>query len=316
MKKHVLRPLMTVLAAAALTINVWALPKTLIPGGCTVGVKLYSQGLVVTGFETKSAAKEAGLKKGDVIIQVDGETVHTADALRQCLGEDQVVLTVLRNGKEAEFCVQPKEKQLGAYVQDSIAGIGTVTYYDPDTGAFGALGHGVSNAETETLMPLEAGVVVRSAVAEVKTGASGAPGELRGQFDVASILGEVTVNDACGIFGTLSMPIAGTPIPVAEAGEIEPGPAEIYANVSGEDVRSYSVEIEKIYPHAAQTGRNLLLRITDPELLQTTGGIVQGMSGSPIIQNGKIIGAVTHVLVNSPDTGYGIFIENMLDAAG
>lgn len=316
MKKQIIRLLTAVCLALACSISAAALPKTLIPGGCTVGVKLYTQGLVVTGFESRSAAKAAGLKKGDVIIQVDGEAVHTAAALRECLEEEQVILKILRNGREAEFCVRPNGNQIGAYVRDSLAGIGTVTYYDPDTGAFGALGHGVSDSETKMLLPVEAGVVVQSSVADVKKGRDGAPGELKGSFDVNTILGKVERNAERGIFGTLDVPIPGTPLPVAEAGEAEPGPAEIWANVDGREVRSYSVEILRIYPHADETGRNLLLEVTDPALLATTGGIVQGMSGSPIIQNGKLLGAVTHVLVNDSAKGYGIFIENMLDAAG
>ena len=316
MKKQIIRLLTAVCLALACSISAAALPKTLIPGGCTVGVKLYTQGLVVTGFESRSAAKAAGLKKGDVIIQVDGEAVHTAAALRECLEEEQVILKILRNGREAEFCVRPNGNQIGAYVRDSLAGIGTVTYYDPDTGAFGALGHGVSDSETKMLLPVEAGVVVESSVADVKKGRDGAPGELKGSFDVNTILGKVERNAERGIFGTLDVPIPGTPLPVAEAGEAEPGPAEIWANVDGREVRSYSVEILRIYPHADETGRNLLLEVTDPALLATTGGIVQGMSGSPIIQDGKLVGAVTHVLVNDSAKGYGIFIENMLDAAG
>ena len=316
MKKQIIRFLTAVCLALACSLSAAALPKTLIPGGCTVGVKLYTQGLVVTGFESRSAAKAAGLKKGDVIIQVDGEAVHTAAALRECLEEEQVILKILRNGREAEFCVRPNGNQIGAYVRDSLAGIGTVTYYDPDTGAFGALGHGVSDSETKVLLPVEAGVVVQSSVADVKKGRDGAPGELKGSFDVSTILGKVERNAERGIFGTLDVPIPGTPLPVAEAGEAEPGPAEIWANVDGQEVRSYSVEILRIYPHADETGRNMLLEVTDPDLLYATGGIVQGMSGSPIIQDGKLVGAVTHVLVNDPTRGYGIFIENMLEAAG
>ena len=316
MKKQIIRFMTAVCLALACSLSAAALPKTLIPGGCTVGVKLYTQGLVVTGFESRSAAKAAGLKKGDVIIQVDGEAVHTAAALRECLEEEQVILKILRNGREAEFCVRPNGNQIGAYVRDSLAGIGTVTYYDPDTGAFGALGHGVSDSETKVLLPVEAGVVVQSSVADVKKGRDGAPGELKGSFDVSTILGKVERNAERGIFGTLDVPIPGTPLPVAEAGEAEPGPAEIWANVDGQEVRSYSVEILRIYPHADETGRNMLLEVTDPDLLYATGGIVQGMSGSPIIQDGKLVGAVTHVLVNDPTRGYGIFIENMLEAAG
>lgn len=316
MKKQIARMAAVFGILCSCVISALAASEQLIPGGCTVGVKLYTQGLVVTGFEAQSAAKAAGMKKGDMIIAVDGAEVHTAAALRDSLGEEPVVLTVLRNGKEARFCVDPKEKQIGAYVRDSVAGIGTVTYYDPDTGAFGALGHGVNDAETDHLVPVEAGVVVRSSVEDVRKGQGGNPGELRGKFDVETVLGTVDRNSASGLFGHLSSPLAGKPMTVAESDDVEPGPATILSNVDGTNVRSYDVEILKIYPHAAATGRNLLLQVTDQTLLNTTGGIVQGMSGSPIIQDGKLVGAVTHVLVNDPTRGYGIFIENMLDAAG
>ena len=314
MKKQMMRLFLAVFAAISCCISASALPRSLIPGGCTVGVKLYTQGLVVTGFEQGSAAKAAGMKKGDVIVEVDGETVHTTAALRERLGQKQVVLTVLRDGKEASFCVSPQSSRIGAYVKDSIAGIGTVTYYDPDTGTFGALGHGVCDADTDKLMPVEAGVVVSSSVEEVKKGARGTPGELKGKFDVQHILGEVTSNSEQGIFGSLHAPLAGTPMALAEQNDVKLGQATILSNVSGKEVHGYTVEILKLYPDSGQSGRNLLLEVTDPELLNTTGGIVQGMSGSPIIQDGKLVGAVTHVLVNDPTRGYGIFIENMLDA--
>ena len=316
MKRNFSRLTMLAVLLLSLTVSAMALPKQLIPGGCTIGVKLQTRGPVVTGFETKSAAEDAGLREGDVIIRVDGEVVQTAAALRECLQADQVVLTVLRNGKEAKFCVRPRNSQIGAYVQDSVAGIGTVTYYDPNTGAFGALGHGVSQADTGDLVPMEAGVAVHASVADVVKGQSGAPGELKGQFDVERILGQIAVNRTHGIFGTMAVPVPGTPVPVADQKEIRTGPAEIVSNVSGEVICRYDVEILKIYPQAQETGRNLLLRVTDSQLLQTTGGIIRGMSGSPIIQNGKLVGAVTHVLVNDPTRGYGIFIENMLEVAG
>lgn len=319
MKKQIFRLMAAFCLAAALSVQAFALPKTLIPGGCTVGIKLCTKGLVVTGFEKDSAAQTAGLRKGDIIIEVDGEAVHTAAALRQSLEKEQVILTVLRGGKEAEFCVKPVSTdsgmRLGAYIRDSMAGIGTVTYYDPDTGEFGALGHGVNDVDASILMPLEAGVVVESSVADIQKGESGTPGELKGKFDVETILGQVEANTEHGIFGTMTTPIPGKPLPVAEASEVEPGAATILANISGQEVERYAVEILKVYPHANDTGRNMLLEIKDPRLLDATGGIVQGMSGSPILQNGKLVGAVTHVLVNNPTTGYGIFIENMLDAA-
>jgi len=315
MKQFFLRMTAVFVIVCGFLLSAAAAPELLIPGGCTVGVKLYTQGLMITGFEPSSAAKAAGLRKGDIIIEVDGTEVRTAAALRDSLGEEPVILTVLRNGKQARFCVNPREKQIGAYVRDSVAGIGTVTYYDPDTGEFGALGHGVSDGQTDRLIPMEAGVVVPSSVDSVKKGKDGSPGELQGKFDVNSILGEVEQNLDHGLFGHLTTPLAGKPLPVAEPDEVTPGPATILSNVDGTQVCSYDVEILKLYPHAIDTGRNLLLRITDQTLLNTTGGIVQGMSGSPIIQDGKLVGAVTHVLVNDPTRGYGIFIENMLDAA-
>ena len=280
MKRKIMGWVLTVCLLLCCSVSAAAAPRTLIPCGNTIGVKLFTQGLVVTGFADDSAARTAGLKKGDVILEADGETVQTAQELRDCLAQEQVILTVLRNGREAEFCVMPKDRELGAYVRDSIAGIGTVTYYDPNTGAFGALGHGVNDADTELLVPIEAGVVVRSSVDTVRQGKKGEPGVIKGNFDVDQILGQVTVNSDHGIFGTLSVPFPGKPIPVAEASEIIPGPASILANVEGDKVQEYTVEIQKIYPQANKTGRNLLLKVTDPALLHTTGGIIQGMGVS------------------------------------
>ena len=315
MKKRINRWLLSVVLMFSCAVTAFASPRMLVPGGSTIGVKLFTKGLVVTGFEETSAAKAAGIKKGDIIVEVDGTEVHTAEALRTCLAEEPVVVTVLRDGKEAQFRVKPKEQQLGTYVRDSISGIGTVTYYNPDTRAFGALGHGVNDVETSTLMPVEAGVAVSSSVEQIEKGRHGTPGELKGKFDVTKILGDITTNSTHGIFGTMTVPIQGKPMPVAEGDQIKVGPAKILSNVEGTEVSAYSVEILKLYPEAKESGRNLLIKVTDPRLLRKTGGIVQGMSGSPIIQDGKLIGAVTHVLVNDPTKGYGIFIENMLDAA-
>ena len=199
-----------------------------------------------------------------------------------------------------------------------MAGIGTLTYYDPATGQYGALGHGITDVDTAQLMPLASGAIMETTVKAVKKGAKGDPGELKGDFSVQRDVGTVTVNSSGGIFGTVADPdflSGGTPVPVAAAGQITTGPATILATISGSDVREYRVELVRLYG-ADEPTRNLLLRITDPALLSATGGIVQGMSGSPILQNGRIVGAVTHVLLNDPTRGYGIFIENMLDMAG
>lgn len=313
MKKQIIRLVCSAFAALTCAVSAMAAPDMLIPGGCTAGIQLQTKGIVVTGFEETSAAEKAGVKKGDIIIEVDGEEVHTTQALKERIDDNDVILTVLRNGAEAEFCITPREKQLGAFVRDSVAGIGTVTYYDPISGTFGALGHGVSDASQ--LIPMQDGVLVNSSVADVVRGKNGVPGELKGKFDPTAPMGTVERNCAYGIFGKMNTPLSGKPLPVGKSGDVETGKATILSNVSGTQTRAYTVEIQKIYPHAGSTGRNLLFKVTDHDLLSITGGIVQGMSGSPILQNGRIVGAVTHVLVNDPTRGYGIFIENMLEAA-
>ena len=316
MKKQVFRLLCAACTVIVCTVSAWAMPDMLIPGGCTVGIKLHTKGLMVTGFEEASPAEKAGLKKGDIILEVDGQTVHTAENLREEIETEPLVLTVLRNGRKAEFSVTPAEKQIGAHIRDTIAGIGTVTYYDPISGAFGALGHGVNDVNSSQLIPVDEGVLIRSSVVQIVRGKHGTPGELKGQFDLKSVMGTVERNCPFGIFGAMSVPLSKKPLPVASSEEVKEGRATILSNVSGDAVKAYTVEIQKIYPTAQDTGRNLLLKVTDKDLLAATGGIVQGMSGSPIIQDGKLVGAVTHVLVNDPTRGYGIFIENMLDAAG
>ena len=320
MKKQTLRLVAAFLISILLSVHGFAAERMLIPGGNTVGIKLHTHGLLVTGLEKDSPAKIAGLRKGDVILEANGESVQTVAALQSALKGSRVVLTVSRGGKEARFCVNPMQTpnggRIGAYIRDSMSGIGTVTFYDPLTGAFGALGHGVNDRDTSVLIPVESGVVVASKVDQVKKGSDGSPGELKGKFDVNSILGSVSDNTDFGIFGELTTPVPGTPLPVAEVGEVRTGAAKILSNVSGDKVEEFNVRIVEIHPQDRDSGRNLLLRVTDPRLLDRTGGIVQGMSGSPIIQDGKLVGAVTHVLVNDPTRGYGIFIENMLNAAG
>lgn len=319
MRTRKLRCLILVIWISLCSTFVSAASRMVIPGGNTVGIKLYSRGLVVTGFEDASAAKEAGLKKGDFILAVDGKTVHTVQNLRDSIDHQEIVMTVMRKGKEQHLKVQPDKtedgRKIGVYIRDSMAGIGTVTYYDPQTGGFGALGHGVNDTDAEMLLPLEAGVVVSSSVADVKKGKCGEPGELKGIFDVNRILGAVEKNTELGIFGKLRDLPKGNSLPTAERHEIKPGAATILSNIHGTQIQSYSVEILKIYSNNDGSGKDMLLRVTDEELLKKTGGIVQGMSGSPVIQNGRIVGAVTHVLINDPTRGYGIFIENMLEAA-
>jgi len=225
---------------------------------------------------------------------------------------------ILRKGKEKELKLTPKVTadgpRLGVYLKQGVTGVGTVTWYDPETKRFGCLGHGV-NDPAGSLIPMHSGRAYAASVMSVKKGKVGDPGQLLGALNDAAPIGELAKNTAQGIFGTVQTTIPGQPLPVAHRDQIGTGAATIRSTVRGRTVQEYSVEILKIYPNAKSGGRNMLLRVTDPALLDATGGIVQGMSGSPIIQDGKLVGAVTHVLVNDPTTGYGIFIENMLDAA-
>ena len=238
-------------------------------------------------------------------------------ALKSC--PDQVEITLLRGSRREKVTICPEKKgaegRLGVYLRQGIAGVGTITFFDPDTGRFGTLGHGVSDPGGG-LLTTKSGILCPASVASVKKGKDGDPGQLRGNAQPETVLGTIEKNTPQGVFGTMRQPMSGEPLPVADFEEIRLGKATIRSTVSGNTVREYSVEILKIYPEDRSDCRNFLLKVTDPDLLAATGGIVQGMSGSPIIQDGKLIGAVTHVLVNDPTRGYVIFIENMLDAAG
>ena len=257
----------------------------------------------------------AALDAGDVI-----RTVSTEIGER----EDAAALTVKRGSRTIELSAEPEkdedgEYRLGAWVRDSMAGIGTMTFFDPQSGTFGALGHGVTDVDTGQLLPLDHGSIMDASVKAVKKGERASPGELKGDFDLTRDSGTLYANTECGIFGKLSAEdaakITGAALPIAKKDEIKTGRAAILATVSGNETREYDIEIEKIYSPSGST-RNLMLRVTDEELLAQSGGVVQGMSGSAILQDGKIIGAVTHVLLDDPSRGYGIFIENMLSAAG
>lgn len=306
-------------------------PQTLVPVGRAIGVKLFSEGVLVValseGEETASAAEKGGVKVGDLILTMNDVAIESSEHLQSLLaenGEAEAALSVRRSGRLVKLAVSPEKGadgvyRLGAWIRDSMAGIGTITYYDPQTGAFAALGHGITDVDTGKLMPLSHGAVMDAGVKAVKRGESGAPGELRGDFDLTNDVGVLSANTNCGIFGTLKeealASLGGEPLPLASRSEVKTGKAYILANCQGKEIGTYEIEIEKLYGGNAPT-RNLLVRVTDPALIERTGGIVQGMSGSPIIQDGKLVGAVTHVLVNDPTKGYGILIENMLGAAG
>ena len=320
MKKFTKCTAFLLLCAWLLPANVFA--KELIPVGEVVGLELRDDTVTIAAFDEQlgAAAKAAGVSVGDQIIRIDGTAVRSSADVRNALknADGQVELSVVRNGKEKTYSLTPEVTEsgpkLGVYLRQGITGIGTVTYYDPDTGSFGTLGHGVNDSDGK-LLQMTQGYAYDAKVLTVRKGRAGDPGQLMGSVDGDSPIGVLSANTDRGVFGTTETGWQGKTVTVAESDEVKTGPAVIRSTVSGDTVREYSVEILKIYPKSRQNGRNLLLRVTDPALLSATGGIVQGMSGSPILQNGKLIGAVTHVLVNDPTTGYGIFIENMLDAA-
>lgn len=305
--------------------------EELLPVGQVVGIQLDVDGVLVAGLSEVnttegpvSPAKDAGIREGDIIVAVNGRAIHSAEDLLDslpCLDGACAELTLQRSGRTQNVEVLPAVEadgsvRLGLRLREGIAGVGTVTYVDPKNGEFGALGHGVNDAVSGVLLPLEEGSICRAQVVDIIRGKAGEPGELAGSFETGDTVGELEINSSSGIFGRMTgkFPRAGETMPVAEPQEIRNGPATIRSCVSGQTVAEYDVHITRT-GMAAGDGRDLMIRVTDPELLRLTGGIVQGMSGSPIIQDGKLVGAVTHVLVNDPTTGYGIFLENMLDAA-
>ena len=313
-------------------VQVSLFPETeLIPGGMPFGVKFLTQGVIVVGLSdietekgTVNPAKNAGIKTSDIVTEINGVTVNSVEEATNIIegsNGDTMDLTVTRDGKTYDlklkpaFSVSDNKYKLGIWLRDSTAGIGTVTFINPSNNAFGGLGHGICDVDTGNLMPLRKGTIVDSVIDSVVKGKSELPGELKGKFK--ENMGTLLSNTQNGIFGILSnMPVSpedATPIPIGLRSDVKEGRATIYCTIDGTGPQEYEIDILKIYKNSTDS-KNFLIKITDPNLIEATGGIVQGMSGSPIMQNGKIIGAVTHVLVSDPTKGYGIFIDNMLSA--
>ena len=276
--------------------------RTVQLGGTPFGVKMFTDGALVVAFSdiytvhgSENPAKEAGLRLGDLITQANGIPVRTLTPVRE-------------RGTDAP--------RAGIWVRDSSAGIGTLTFADTEHGTFAGLGHAVSDSDTGTDLTLLTGEAVSVTITGCRRGSAGSPGELRGEFGGQQPFGDIKANTSTGVYGVLTNSAqAGENIPVANLQEVYPGEAEIVATISGQTAQRFAVRIERVNMTAPDPNRNLLLRITDPELLRATGGIVQGMSGSPIVQDGCLVGAVTHVLVNDPTRGYGIFAATMLKRA-
>ena len=300
--------------------------------GTSFGIKMFSNGVMVVGFSDvlgedgyQNPGKEAGLELGDYLLTVDGTKVRTNEQMAELVARSsgaplEVVYT--HDGKQKTTTIQPVRDvvtggwRAGIWVRDSSAGIGTLTFVDPNLSVFAGLGHGITDVDTGENVSVGSGEIVAVEISGAVAGTPGLPGELKGSFSSMVPMGSIRINGDTGVYGIIyDTANQGTMMETAQQQEIEPGPAQILTTVDGNGVKAYDVEIEEISFNAADPNRNLLLHVTDPTLLEATGGIVQGMSGSPIIQNGRLIGAVTHVLVKDPTRGFGIFVENMLKTA-
>ena len=298
--------------------------------GTPFGVKMFSEGALIVGFSdidapgggTVNPAKAAGLHLGDRVIRIGQTETENNDALKEALeaanGRAAEVVYV-RNGEQRRTTLTPVwdenagQWRAGMWVRDSSAGVGTLTFVDADRGVFAGLGHPISDGDTGESIALRSGEIVPCQITGCSVGTVGSPGELKGKFLSSHAIGSIRINGENGVYGTTRTAFAGQKMPVAFAQEVQTGDAEIWSTVSGETPRAYKVKIERISD--ADPRRNMVLRVVDKALLTQTGGIVQGMSGSPIVQNGRLVGAVTHVLVNDPTRGYGIFAQTMLEQA-
>ena len=319
-------PVKTVVVSAAES-------KRVVPGGIPFGIKMLSDGVMVTSLGTVSSkgalltpAKDAGIHACDVIVSIDGKEMRESSDVVAAVSKSggRALEVVLKKGDGGVRRVKlspvldtcDNTYKVGIYLRDSSAGIGTITYYDPETESFGGLGHGVCDSETGKLISLLKGDVVGAEIDSVTKSRDGLPGQLNGHFATLYNTGSILKNDETGVYGSLeNVRVVGDSVPVALKQEVKTGRATILCTLSGTEPEEFEIEIEKISYNSNRAVKNMVIRVTDPRLLQEAGGIVQGMSGSPILQNGKLVGAVTHVFVNDCTRGYGIFAENMLESA-
>ncbi|HEY8347823.1 MAG TPA: SpoIVB peptidase [Symbiobacteriaceae bacterium] len=311
-----------------------------VPGGHSIGVLLKSRGVMVVGFAAirdkdgvvHQPGMEAGIQVGDTILEINGKEVTSEEQAARLFEEagskgKPVKVTLKRKGKVITQEITPvREKEsgrwrVGLYIRDGAAGVGTLTFYEPRTGTFGALGHMITDGGTNQPIEVKNGYIVAAEVTSVQKGRRGAPGEKIGAFyDEDNWLGIIEKNTRYGIFGKANQPITNPfyrdPVPVAMANQVKEGPAEILTVVEGQKMERFTVEIQRVIAEPTADGKNMIVKITDQRLLEKTGGIVQGMSGSPILQDGRMVGAITHVFVNDPTRGYGALIEWMLQEAG
>ena len=315
-------------------VDVDVLPKTkVIPVGSMAGLKLYTNGVLVVGMseiEGNDSKKykpyeNTGIKEGDTIIEINSDKVESTVDLIQKVnnsnGKD-INLKYIHEQETKECSITPvkvsnSQYKLGLWVRDSAAGVGTVTFYDTETKSFGALGHGITDIDTEKLINIGSGEFVTTRIVNIIKGENGSPGRIQGSIENGQNIGIISKNTKFGIYGQVnnlsSLNIdSSKEMEVALRDEIKLGKASILCSLDNQNIESYEIEIEKIYKQNNYDNKSMQIKVTDPKLLEKTGGIIQGMSGSPIIQNGKFIGAVTHVLVNNPQEGYGVFGDLMI----
>lgn len=304
-------------------------PKKVSVSGESFGIKLYTDGVIIVGIrdvETDKGkcnpAKEAGLEKGDIIIEINGKKVYSADSVTNILNDNNgkdYKITVKRNGNYKEFLLKPAYSssqgcyKVGLWVRDSTAGVGTITYYDKSNNTVSALGHPITDVDTNEIMPILDGEAVRATVTKIYKSKAGEAGSLCCEF-TNDIIGTLKKNCQSGIYGKYTCTLKNTyEYEVASPNEIVRGPVQILCTIDSGKAKFYNAQISRISYRENKKGKNMVVKITDERLLEKTGGIVQGMSGSPIIQNGKLVGALTHVIVDSPEKGYAIFAQDMVD---
>ncbi|SEO28764.1 SpoIVB peptidase [Propionispora vibrioides] len=312
----------------------------LIPGGHSIGVILHSHGVLVVGNspvqnqegQLVTPARDAGIELGDTIISINGVTVNSDAQVADIIDNSgkngrPLQMIIKRNTEEMNVTVSPvlcnetRRYRIGLFVRDSAAGVGTLTFYEPKSRAYAALGHVIADSDTNQPIDCDQGKIVLATISGIQQGKRGQPGEKIGAFvEDNEIVGDIKKNTTFGIYGQMKTNLTNElypeALPVASMNQVQTGPAEILTVIDNQKIEKFSVDIQKINLQEAPSSKGLVIKVTDPRLLEKTGGIIQGMSGSPIIQNGKLIGAVTHVFVHDPTKGYGCFIDWMLMESG
>lgn len=310
-------------------IDVNVLPETkVVPVGKVIGLKLYTNGVLIVGMTEIDGEKPyeyTGLKEGDTILEINNTEIDSIEKLKEVVNKsngEELELKYLRDGTISVSNIKPvqtntDEYKLGLWVRDAATGVGTITYYEPESGKFAALGHGIVDVDTDKLIDIESGEVVTSSIVAIKKGEQGIPGEIKGTIMNQTNIGEVTKNTDFGIYGNLTNTASlninfQKAIDVALRSEIKTGNAKVLCTLENGVTKEYDIEIKKIYANNNSDNKSMLIKVTDEDLLNQTGGIIRGLSGAPIIQNGKFCGAVTHVLVSDPTMGYAVFGDLMI----